>query len=79
MRLFAHPVPVQRDSRCRRSVMLHANVVLLKAPCLGMPLPACLHACRACRQSVHRGEAFGSERAWGHEVSNGFLVDRGNH
>ena len=41
--------------------------------CLGM-LPARLHACRACRQPV-RGVAFGSERAWGHEVQ--VLADRG--
>lgn len=43
------------------------NVVLPRCLVLECPYLPELHACRACRQSV-RGVAFGSERAWGHEV-----------
>lgn len=39
-----------------------------QGPCVGMPSPASLHACRACRQPVRGHCLLRSERAWGHEV-----------
>jgi hypothetical protein len=49
-----------------------------QGPCLGMPLPARLHACRACRQPV-RGVAFGSERACVGSRALLFQLNRGKH
>ena len=39
-----------------------------QGPCVGMPSPASLNACRACRQPVRGHCLLRSERAWGHEV-----------